>query len=662
MDKSKVPNQPIDDKTFVAGITQSTKVKNEVNLIGKCLKKRYLIESKIGHGGMSDIYRAKDLYLESLKIPEPYVAIKVLLSQFSDIEEAQQVLIKESVQTQQLSHPNIIRVYDVDTDDGYHFMVMEWLDGETLEQVIKRSKPLGINFKGTMKLVEQIASALTYAHQQGIVHTDLKPSNIFLTRQGNIKVFDFGVAKSFQHNVDQYALTETDHDSSLIGYTPAYASFEQLAGEEACAADDIFAFSCIVYELLTSKHPYQRVAANDVDLTKTNLAKPKHISLGLWPTLKKGLAIKKAQRADSVQAIIGKFQSKNWPIPTAVVAAIVLTLVGVQVQRSHQQDILALQNKVLQTTQAQSEVQAYEFLPASSVLERIEEIPADKLLIRNGLLRKHQSSILDILEQQIELLPKSRNGLYQNYQKIESMISNVSGYYPDSVRLLQISNQAQRSKQSVIDSLSDRLSVLLSQSRYNEEGDNNIKAIVEDLAFVEPEYHFSPSEADFNLYSKAFSTALKSHDVKQMNALIITGEVVFAHQPLAEPLIEYGSALRVAVKKLSDYNDAKAKGLAVDYPYAAAEVYYRDTFNQLTTRLDTINEPKALHAFDQEVRDLATNLPADFEPLLTLDKRLAASFLRQANIFLEKQYLKTARELFARGNEMYERLNGVQRL
>ncbi|UCX04430.1 serine/threonine-protein kinase [Shewanella glacialimarina] len=662
MDKSKVPNQPIDDKTFVAGITQPKKVNNEVKLIGKCFKQRYLIETKIGHGGMSDIYRAKDLYLESLKIPEPYVAIKVLLSQFSNVEEAQQVLIKESVQTQQLSHPNIIRVYDVDTDDGYHFMVMEWLDGETLEQVIKRSKPLGINFNGTIKLVEQIASALSYAHQQGIVHTDLKPSNVFLTRQGNIKIFDFGVAKSFQHNVDQYALAETDHDSSLTGYTPAYASFEQLAGEDACAADDIFAFSCIVYELLTSKHPYQRVAANEIELTKTKLIKPKHISLGLWLTLKKGLAIKKAQRVDSVKNIIDKFQSKSWPITTAVASVLALTIIGVLVQLSHKQEILALQSRLVQSTQAQNDIQAYEFLPASSVLARIEEIPSDKLLIRNGLLRKHQKSILDTLEQQIESLPKSSNGLYQDYKKIESMISNVSSYYPDSVRLLQISNQAQRSKQSVIDSLSERLTVLLSQSRYNEEGDNNIQTIIEGLAFIEPEYQYSPSEADFNLYSQAFATALKSHNVKQLNTLIITGEVIFSNQPLAKPLIEYGSELRVAVRKLSDYNDAKAKGLVVDYPYSAAEVYYRDTFNKLTIRLDSINEPKTLHAFDQEVRDLATNLPEDFEPLLTLDKRLAASFLRQANIFLDKQYLKTARELFARGNEMYERLNGVQRL
>ncbi|WP_198590478.1 hypothetical protein, partial [Shewanella sp. 10N.286.52.B9] len=117
-----------------------------------------------------------------------------------------------------------------------------------------------------------------------------------------------------------------------------------------------------------------------------------------------------------------------------------------------------------------------------------------------------------------------------------------------------------------------------------------------------------------------------------------------------------------AVKKLNDFNRDTESGSAAEYPYEAAEVFYRDTFKVLTEQLDLIDDPKKLHAFDKEVAILATSMPADFEPLLTLEKRLAASFLRQANIYLEKQYLKTARELFARGNELYERLNGVQRL
>ncbi len=662
MDKCQESSPSIDDKTFVAGINQTKTIENKTNLIGKCLKKRYLIESRIGHGGMSDIYRAKDLYLESLNVSEPFVAIKVLLSEFADAPEAQQVLIKESIQTQQLSHPNIIRVYDVDSDDAYHFMVMEWLDGETLEQVIKRSKPSGINFKGTMQIIEQIGSALSYAHKQGIVHTDLKPSNIFLTRKGDIKVFDFGVAKNFQQNVDQYALAEADSDPSLTGYTPAYASYEQLLGEEACAADDVFAFSCITYELLTSKHPYLRVAANEVDTNKQKLTKPKHLSFRLWLSLKKGLAIHKAQRELDIQSLITKFQSKSWPVPVSLAAAALIGVVGFQMHQASEQKIGDLENIISANEQVKNESNAYEFITASTLFEQIDGLPNEKSLIRDGLLRKHQIEVLDLIEKQIAAVPKSDNGLYQNYGQIELIIADISRYYPDSVRLLQINNQMKRSKQSVIDSLSDRLTVLLSQSRYNETGDNNIKSIVEGLAFVEPKFKYMPNEEALVLYTASFEQALKLRDVEQINALITTGEVVFSASPEAEPLLKYGASMRVAVKKLNDFNRDTESGSAAEYPYEAAEVFYRDTFKVLTEQLDLIDDPKKLHAFDKEVAILATSMPADFEPLLTLEKRLAASFLRQANIYLEKQYLKTARELFARGNELYERLNGVQRL
>ncbi|WP_160054195.1 serine/threonine-protein kinase [Shewanella litoralis] len=651
-----------EDKTVVAGLENAGTNTNKVNLIGKCFKSRYLIESKIGHGGMSDIYRAKDLYLESLNVAEPFVAIKVLLSQLSNIPEAQQVLIKESVQTQLLSHPNIIRVYDVDTDDGFHFMVMEWLDGESLDQVIKRSKPLGINFNGSIKIIEQIASALSYAHKQGIIHTDLKPSNIFLTREGNIKVFDFGVAKNLQQREDQYAFAEADQDSPLTGYTPAYASYEQLSGQDACIADDIFAFSCISYELLTSKHPYKRIAANEVDLTKTKLVKPKHISLRLWPMLKKGLALQKAHRASSIEQINKKFHSKSWPLPTAIAAGAVIAVVGVQVQQYYQVQLDDLQSKVAKTSKAQNEVEAFQYIPATGLLDRIDDIPDDNALIKNGLLKIHQVEVLDIVEQRIASLPKSHNGLYQDYEKIAHVIEDVERYYPDSIRLSQMKNQAERSKQSVIDSLSERLSLLLSQARYNEEGSNNIQSIVDGLAFVEPNYRYMASTEEYTLFATTFNNALKSHNIKQIGALITTGEMIFASYPDAKPLIAYGSELKVAVKALNDYHNSTAKGITVSYPYEAAEVYYRDTFDQLTLRLEAIDDPKDLQKFDRDVRDLATNLPEDFKPLQTLDKRLAASFLRQANIYLEKQYLKTARELFARGNEMYERLNGVQRL
>mgnify|MGYP006206318019 FL=1 len=154
---------------------------------GMLIKQRYLLETKIGSGGMSDIYRATDTFLQKAGVADCTVAIKVLQPQYVNQPEALQLLLQEAHKTQQLSHPNIVRVFDVDSDQHHHFIVMEFLDGESLEQVIKRYKPKGLPLKSACNLLQQIADALNYAHQIGIVHADLKPATLvapaFQTRE-----------------------------------------------------------------------------------------------------------------------------------------------------------------------------------------------------------------------------------------------------------------------------------------------------------------------------------------------------------------------------------------------------------------------------------------------------------------------------------------------
>ncbi|MCI2284342.1 serine/threonine protein kinase [Colwellia sp. MSW7] len=434
-------NTPIaDDKTLIG--VSSNKTSAPVNLIGKCLKDRYLIESLIGSGGMSDIYRAKDLHLESAGINEPYVAIKVLLQQFSSIPEAKQILIKEAKKTQQLSHPNIIRVYDVDSHDNFHFIIMEWLDGETLDQVIKRSKPMGLPFKGANNLIQQIGAALIYAHKMGIVHTDLKPSNIILTRQGNIKIFDFGVASALQLNFDQYAIQNNDLSSPLSGFTPAYASFEQLEGKAPCPADDIFAFSCIIYELLSCKHPYQRIAANKVDLTKAPLKKPNHLNWFLWPSLKKGLAIHKEQRCDTIQKIINDFSRVVWPKALTAAAAIIIAAATFQVYQTQQNEIKNLNALLTLNDNEQGKLNAFKNLSTVELLAQLDNIPTEQRLLKQGLLREHRQSIINIAEKRIMNVSKDPSGIYKNYDQVDLIIADALNVFPDSVRLNQLKSEA----------------------------------------------------------------------------------------------------------------------------------------------------------------------------------------------------------------------------
>lgn len=656
MDIKDANSSSIDDKTHVAGFNTTQKVA-EINLIGQRLKDRYIIESKLGSGGMSNIYRAKDLNLESSGVAEPYVAIKVLLQQFSSTPEAKKVLVKEAHQTQQLSHPNIIRVYDVDSHDNFHFIVMEWLDGETLEQIIKSSKPLGIPFKRAYKIIKQIASALKYAHKAGIVHTDLKPSNIILTRKGEIKVFDFGVAQSFQLNVDKYALQNDEQLPPLSGYTPAYASYEQLKDNPPCAADDIYAFSCIVYEILSSKHPYKRITADKVDIKKTPLTKPAHLSWYLWLSFKKGLAIQNAERTQSITEVLNALSKRLLPKLTISTATVITVAVLVQAYFVKQEAIDNLTAEITIAEKYNKERKSFEEFTTLQVLAGVNNIPEEYKLYKQGLLREHRQNIIDIVEKRIVDVPNRTNSVYKNYDKIEMIINNALTIFPDSFRLQQLQNNIRINRQSTIDSLTERLNLLLTQGRYEEVGDNDIKKITDDLISINSNFRFIPSIEAFNIYSANFDTAIITRNTSSLSELIKVGKLAFNHYKDAQPLLAYGEEMAASVNALSMYKKQLIKGTSPVYPYEAGEFFYKSDFDEINKEFITVNNSQKLIAFDGKLMKLAAQVPKDFLPLSTIGKKLAASYLNFANVSMNNKRFKTAQKLVKRGNELYVMFN-----
>ncbi len=248
---------------LVRNIDNDDKQTRSDSLLGETVKNRYEIESLIGHGGLCDVFLAKDKILESSGADVPYVALKVLQKEYASQPETARMLIREAQQTQKLSHPNIIRVYDFGVDGEIYFLVMEYVDGETLEGLIQRSRPDGLKYNATLSILNQTLDALSYAHSLGVVHADLKPANIILTSEGKVKLLDFGVSKTHQLKHDQYAAKRKSQDTDTLGYTPNYASLDILSGKEPKQSDDLFAFFCITFELLSCKHPYGRTPVNE---------------------------------------------------------------------------------------------------------------------------------------------------------------------------------------------------------------------------------------------------------------------------------------------------------------------------------------------------------------------------------------------------------------
>jgi len=246
--------------------------------VGRILRDRYVIQERLGSGGKGTVFKALDRYRCSLPEAQQHVALKALPSG-RDWE-----LRRELHCGQMLSHRNIVNVFELDRDADVVFFTMEFLDGELLIDLIERLRPAAMQRLQAWQIIRQLGAGLEHAHERGIVHGDLNPRNILVTRDGELRILGFGAAQT----------------------TPAYASCELLEGRAADPRDDLYALACICYELLSNAHPFEcrpATLARDFGVKAT---RPAGLTGRQWRTLQKGLSWHRAGRSISVHAWIQK--------------------------------------------------------------------------------------------------------------------------------------------------------------------------------------------------------------------------------------------------------------------------------------------------------------------------------------------------------------------
>jgi TolB-like protein/Flp pilus assembly protein TadD/predicted Ser/Thr protein kinase len=215
----------------------------------------YRIIKKLGAGGMGEVYLGEDTRLDR------NVAIKFLPPESTADEQARKRLIREAKAAAKLDHPNICSIYEVGEEAGQSFIVMQYVEGETLDMRIQR-KPLEL--RESLDIAVQVVDALSEAHSSGIVHRDIKPPNIMVNARGNAKVMDFGLAKIIEHSSQMESKAETQslltEPGMIIGTVP-YMSPEQVRGEALDARSDIFSFGAVLYEMISGRQPFAAESA-----------------------------------------------------------------------------------------------------------------------------------------------------------------------------------------------------------------------------------------------------------------------------------------------------------------------------------------------------------------------------------------------------------------
>lgn len=286
------------------------------------LKDRFILEERLGKGGMGQVYKARDLRKVEAQDDNPWVAIKFLGEEFSRHPKALISLQREAKKSQQLAHPNVLTVYDFDRDGDRVYMTMELLQGSPLPGWNSISYNEG-KAPTADTLVEEMAAGLAYAHKFGVVHSDFKPDNVFVTLDGRVKILDFGIAR-----IMDSAVEKDSFDAGELGaLTLRYASLEMLqGGAEPHPADDVYALGLMAYQLFSGKHPYEgktAVEALEAGLTPEPL---RNVKRHQWRAISGALQLRREDRTESAELFLKQFTGVSRRNRFLIAAVVLLAL------------------------------------------------------------------------------------------------------------------------------------------------------------------------------------------------------------------------------------------------------------------------------------------------------------------------------------------------
>jgi serine/threonine protein kinase len=269
----------------------SVKPKQQTIAPGLVLKDRYLLENSLGTGGTALVFSARDLHAAHKSVAGARIAVKIPRPDAKDLARGVARLQHEFRHAHPLTHPNIVRVFDLTSDDQSCFMTMELIEGKSLAALLREWPTIDEARK--RRILRSCADALIYAHRNDIVHGDFKPANVLVDSLGNAKVFDFGAASA-----------ATGEDTRIPAGTPAYASPEVLSGQRPERRDDVFSFACVAYELLTGQHPFDRRSSLEVREQGMVPARAWNLSASQWLALLSALSWDREQRPAEIDSLM----------------------------------------------------------------------------------------------------------------------------------------------------------------------------------------------------------------------------------------------------------------------------------------------------------------------------------------------------------------------
>jgi serine/threonine protein kinase len=265
---------------------------------GDLLRDRYVLENLLGRGGMGAVYKASDRHRADLPQKSRHVALKILSANAMGRPGVLADLRREFYCAQALSHPNIVKVYELFCEEEPEFYTMELLEGQLLSDVIERQHPQPLEREYALAIIRHVGAALVHAHSRNVVHGDLKPHNIMITDAAEVRILDFGASGTATR---QWVAADALQRNHAPAVTLAYTCCELLDGQQTDPRDDLYALACLSYEMLAGEHPFQRLRSTEARDLGMHPARPPGLTDRQWHALELGLSWRRETRSVAVR-------------------------------------------------------------------------------------------------------------------------------------------------------------------------------------------------------------------------------------------------------------------------------------------------------------------------------------------------------------------------
>jgi serine/threonine protein kinase len=539
--------------------------------IGAVLKERFELVNVLGEGGMGKVFRARDLLKVEAKDKNPFIAVKTLSGDFREHPEAFMALQREASKAQRLAHPNIATVFDFDRDGTTIYLTMELMEGEELSSYIKRLPAGGLPVPDAMNLIKQLCDGLAYAHSKGLVHSDFKPGNAFITTEGTVKLLDFGIARASKTRKDATGVTTIFDPSELGALTPAYASLEMFEGDDPDPRDDIYALACVAYELLTGKHPFNKLSAPKVLEKGLRPAPITKLSKRQNRALLNALTITREERTPSVEKFWDELRPrKNRILQYGPIVIAILTIFVLLGYRPVENFFNTRRNNDI-VSKIQSGI-----VDIPSILRLISSYDSEsqRYILENG-----KDKIIKYYEAQAEAFVDESHGQY-NYPAAFDEISKASGYYPDSAELLQEKSSLESRRATLLADLTTKFNQRLAADQILPGSGPNITDVIRTLRIADPNNSLLHDERLTNRYAQLVQKSADAKNYALANSILAAG---LDYSPNDAELLNLQDQIQRSQRQLRD--GPRIAQLETSLRTAAPHLHSIDDFDKVRSPL-----------------------------------------------------------------------------